>query len=129
MTQTSDLTWLSLKSGSAFLGTSCGAIPIVTSGKITGFKPAEEDWVGRGCSSHAADDSILGTPASLGKVAFMFELGDEVGARRVGYEGRDRTYLCKWSEELLSSGKVSSSTNLNSPLSSSSSLVTAVKSA
>ena len=53
----------------------------MTSGEVTGFKPAEEDWVGRSCSSHVADDSILGKPASLGKVAFTSELGDEVGAR------------------------------------------------
>ena len=53
--------------------------------------------------------SILGTPASLGKMAFTSEMGDEVGARRVGSEGRDQRYLCKWSEKQLPSGKASSS--------------------
>ena len=59
-------------------------MPLVTSGEVTGFKPAEEDWVGRGCSSPVADDSILETPVSLEKVAFTSEQGDEIGARRVG---------------------------------------------
>ena len=58
----------------------------MTSGEVTGFKPAEKDWVGRGYSSPVADDSILGTPASLEKVAFTSEQGDEIGARRVGSE-------------------------------------------
>ena len=48
----------------------------MTSGEVMGFKPAEEDWVGRGCSSPVADDCILGMPASLGKVVFTSELGD-----------------------------------------------------
>ena len=82
--QTSDLAWLSFTSGSGFLG----AIKLVTSGEVTGVKLAEEDWADRGCSSPVADESILGTPASLGKMAFTSEMGDEVGARRVGSEGR-----------------------------------------
>ena len=81
-------------SGSGFLGSSCVAIQLVTSGEVTGFKPAEENWVGGGCSSPVADDSIMGTPGSLGKVAFMSEMGDEMGGRQVGSEGRDRRYLC-----------------------------------
>ena len=89
MKETSDLAWLSFTSGSGFLGSSCGAMPLVTSGEVTGFKPAEADWVGRGCYCPVADDSILGTPASLEKVAFTSEQGDE-SARRVGSEGRDR---------------------------------------
>lgn len=95
VTETSDLAWLSFTSGSGFLGSSCGSIPLVMSGKVTGFKPAEDDWVGWGCSSPVADDSILGMPASQGKVAFTSEMGDEIVARRVGSEGRDRGYLCK----------------------------------
>ena len=53
----------------------------MTSGEVTGFKPAEENWVGGGCSSPVADDSIMGTLGSLGKVAFTSEMGDEIGAR------------------------------------------------
>ena len=92
--ETSDLAWLSFTSGSGFLGSSRGAIPSVMSGEVKGFKPAE-DWVGRDHSSPVADDCILGTLVSLGKVAFTSELGDEVGARQMGSGGRDQWYLSK----------------------------------
>ena len=55
MTETSDLAWLSFILGSGFLGSPCGAMPLVMSGEVTGFKPAEADWVGRGCSCPVAD--------------------------------------------------------------------------
>ena len=48
----------------------------MTSSEVMGFKPAEEDWVGRGCSSPVADDCILGMRASLGKVVCTSEVGD-----------------------------------------------------
>ena len=48
----------------------------MTSGEVMEFKPAEEDWVGRGCSSSVADDCILGMQASLEKVVFTSEVGD-----------------------------------------------------